>query len=112
MTFPRISAAARNEALLKANAVRRERQVVLAALKSGKISLEQILDRGDHPVIARTRVRRVLESLPGIGKVRADRCLDACGIWEKRRVQGLSARQKAALLSHFPAGDGERPARG
>ncbi|MGP3691526.1 integration host factor, actinobacterial type [Streptomyces sp. IBSNAI002] len=112
MTFPQISSAARNEALLKANAVRRERQVVLAALKSGKITLEQVFDRDDHPVIARTRVRRVLESLPGVGKVRADRCLDECGIWEKRRVQGLSPRQRTALLSRFPAGSGEASADG
>ncbi|MET9779396.1 integration host factor, actinobacterial type [Streptomyces sp. NPDC006367] len=101
MALPKLTAEARAEALRKAAAVRKERGEVLAALKNGTVSLESVLER-DDAVVGKTYVRRLLESLPGIGKVRAGQLLSDLGISERRRVQGLGARQRERLLELFP----------
>lgn len=101
MALPKLSAEARAEALEKAVAVRKERGEILRGLKEGRICLKDVLER-DDPVVARTYVRRVLESLPGIGKIRAGQLLGELSISEHRRVQGLGARQKARLVKLFP----------
>ena len=49
-------------------------------------------------VIAKTKVLTVLESLPRLGKVKSRRLLEAIGIAESRRMQGLGEHQKAKLL--------------
>jgi ribosomal protein S13 len=44
------------------------------------------------------KVVSVLESLPGLGKVKARRLMETVGISESRRLQGLGAKQRAELL--------------
>ncbi|MFE9254140.1 integration host factor, actinobacterial type [Streptomyces sp. NPDC006879] len=100
MALPTLTAEARAEALKKAAAVRKERGEILAQLKNGKVSLKDVLVREDA-VVGKVFVRRLLESLPGIGKVRAAQLLDELGISENRRVQGLGPRQKERLLELF-----------
>jgi ribosomal protein S13 len=46
-------------------------------------------------------VASVLESLPGVGKVRARRIMEEIGISESRRVRGLGAQQLASLEREF-----------
>ncbi len=93
MALPALTVEARAEALKKAAAVRKERGEVLAQLKDGEVSLKEALEREDT-VVGKVYVRRLLESMPGIGKARAAQLLDALEISESRRVQGLGARQK------------------
>lgn len=100
--LPRLTTDARAQALQKAIATRKERSELLTSLKAGRISLQEVLDRTDT-VAAKTRVRPLLEALPGIGKIRAGQLLDHIGISERRRVQGLGPRQKAQLLKLFPS---------
>ncbi|MGW0670697.1 integration host factor, actinobacterial type [Streptomyces sp. NPDC002746] len=100
MALPTLTAEARAEALKKAAAVRKERGEILAQLKDGKVTLEDMLAREDA-VVGKVFVRRLLESLPGIGKVRAAQLLDDLDISESRRVQGLGPRQKERLLELF-----------
>ncbi|WP_405775378.1 integration host factor, actinobacterial type [Streptomyces sp. NBC_01538] len=57
---------------------------------------------GWDPIVGKAYVRRLLESLPGICKVRAGQLLADLDISERRRVQGLGARQKERLLELFP----------
>ncbi len=97
MALPTLTAEARSEALNKAMAVRRERGELLASLKAGEVTLERVLERGDT-VVGKTPVRRLLEALPGVGKVRADKLMTDVGISDSRRVQGLGARQRERLL--------------
>ncbi|MFJ8884499.1 integration host factor, actinobacterial type [Streptomyces sp. NPDC102402] len=59
--------------------------------------------RRDDPVVAGSPVRRRLEALPSIGKIRASQILSEFGISETRRIQGLGTRQRERLLAHFPA---------
>jgi len=65
----------------------------------GSISLKELLDQGQHDeVIGKMKVINVLESLPGLGKVKARRAMDEVGISETRRVQGLGDQQRRKLL--------------
>jgi ribosomal protein S13 len=47
------------------------------------------------------KVLAVLESLPGVGKVKARRTMDEIGISETRRVRGLGDQQRSKLLDTF-----------
>lgn len=100
MALPPRTPDQRAAALEKAAAARKERAKVGGQLKSGFISLPQVLASGQaDEVIGRMKVSAVLESLPGIGKVRARQIMEEIGIPESRRVRGLGARQRAALTS-------------
>ncbi|MGV9885041.1 integration host factor, actinobacterial type [Streptomyces sp. NPDC003006] len=104
MALPPLTPSQRAEALEKAKAVRKERGDLMAALKAGTLPLTDLLARQDT-VVGKIRVRRVLESLPGIGAVRAGQLLTDLGISESRRVQGLGANQRVRLLALFPPKD-------
>ncbi|MEV6734224.1 MULTISPECIES: integration host factor, actinobacterial type [unclassified Streptomyces] len=98
--MPQLTPEQRQAALEKAAAARQERAEVKAALKHGKLSLTDVLDDpsesiGNMPVLA------LLASLPGIGKVRAQKTLTELEISESRRVRGLGSNQKERLLAHF-----------
>ena len=54
------------------------------------------------------RVSAVLESMPGVGKVRAQRIMEKIGISASRRVRGLGTHQRAALAARVRARS-ERP---
>jgi ribosomal protein S13 len=66
----------------------------------GSMSLTEALDSDDDNV-AKLKVVSMLESLPGVGKVKARRVMEEIGIAENRRVQGLGAQQRAALLKQL-----------
>jgi ribosomal protein S13 len=46
-------------------------------------------------------VSNVLESLPGVGKVRAQKIMEELDISASRRVRGLGAKQREMLLEKF-----------
>ncbi len=98
MALPPRTPDQRTAALEKAASARRERAEVRKRLKSGSISLRQVLASGQtNEIIGRMQVSAVLESLPGVGKVRAKQIMERIGIPESRRVRGLGATQRAAL---------------
>ncbi|MGW7463763.1 integration host factor, actinobacterial type [Streptomyces xantholiticus] len=101
MALPTLTPEQRSAALQKAVAVRKERAAVLEDLKSQKRSLHDVLE-GDSVVISKTKVRRLLESLPGVGKARAGQIMEELQIADGRRVQGLGTRQRQQLLEKFP----------
>jgi ribosomal protein S13 len=47
------------------------------------------------------KVSAVLESLPGVGRVRARKLMERLDISESRRMRGLGAKQKENLLAEF-----------
>jgi ribosomal protein S13 len=81
---------------------RRARAELKEKLKMGSVSLSDLLGRssGDE-IIGKMKVLAVIESLPGVGKVKARRTMEEIGIAENRRVQGLGAQQRQALLDAF-----------
>lgn len=88
----------RAAALEKAALVRKERADLKDKLKHGKVTLADAL-RED--CAAKMRVSALLGALPGLGKIRAGQLMDRLGIDESRRVRGLGANQRAALLEEF-----------
>ncbi len=100
---PELSPDARQAALAKAADARRQRAELKEKLKMGSVSLAELLAQSDgDEVIGKMKVVAVLESLPGVGKVRARRLMEELKIAESRRVRGLGAQQREALLKQFP----------
>jgi len=96
---PALTAEQRQAALAKAAKVRRERAEVKEKLKIGSISLADLLRTAEtDETVGKMKVLSVLESLPGLGKVKARRLMESVGISESRRLQGLGANQREALL--------------
>ncbi len=71
-----------------------------ARLKMGSLSLAEAL-ASDDVHIAKMKVVAMLEALPKVGKVKARRIMDEVGIADNRRIQGLGAQQRAALLERL-----------
>ena len=100
---PQLSKEQRDAALAKAAAARRERAELREKLKMGSTSLRELFEQAEgNETIGKTKVLSVLESLPGLGKVKARRLMDEIGISEARRIQGLGRNQREALLTAFP----------
>lgn len=100
---PVLSTEQRQAALRKAAEVRRIRADVKERLKSGALTLAQLLDAAaTDEVIGKTKALTVLEALPGVGKITARRAMADIGIAETRRIRGLGEQQRAALLAAFP----------
>ena len=56
------------------------------------------------------KVSAVLESLPGVGRVRAAKIMERLEISPTRRVRGLGAKQRAALVTEFDSDSAKAPA--
>jgi len=99
---PKLTDEARAAALVKAGEARRFRAELKQRLKMGSITFRELLDEAEtNDLIARTKVLAVLESLPGVGKVKARRTMDEVGIAENRRIRGLGGTQRDKLLAAF-----------
>ncbi len=99
---PVLSPEQRQAALEKAALARRERAELKEKLKMGSVNLPELLAMAaTNEVIAKMKVLAVLESLPGVGKVKARRAMEEIGISETRRVRGLGDQQRKSLLANF-----------
>jgi hypothetical protein len=102
VAYPPLTPEQRSAALEKAAEARKERAEVKNRLKKGSITLAQVLKEGQtNDVIGKMKVSALLESLPGVGQVRAKQIMDRLGIGEARRVRGLGANQRTALEYEF-----------
>ena len=102
MALPPLTPEQRQAALDKAAASRRERAEVKNRLKNSGASLMDVVQAGqDNEVIGKMRVVELLQSMPGLGKVRARQVMERLGIAESRRVRGLGIKQVAALQREF-----------
>jgi hypothetical protein len=103
--LPPLTPEQRAAALEKAAAARKARAAIRDRLKHEGVSLSEVLANGEtDDVIGKMRVSAVLESMPGVGKVRAQRIMEKLGISPSRRVRGLGAHQRAALEREFATG--------
>lgn len=102
MAVPPLTPEQRSAALAKAAQVRRERALLKARLKYTECSLAAILEEGKtNDVIGKMKVSTLLESLPGVGRIRAKKIMEDFGIASSRRVRGLGVHQTAALVDKF-----------
>ncbi|MHB1165596.1 MAG: integration host factor, actinobacterial type [Candidatus Nanopelagicales bacterium] len=102
MSVPERTADQRAAALAAALAARQERARLRQRMKRSEVTgLEVLEGAGTREEWAALRVTWLLESLPGIGAVRADRLLGSLGIARSTRIRGLGRRQRAALLAEL-----------
>ncbi len=102
MALPPLTPEQRQAALQKAAASRRERAEVKNRLKNSGASISDVIAQGQvNDVIGKMRVVDLLQSLPGLGKVRARQVMERLSIAESRRVRGLGTKQIAALEREF-----------
>ncbi len=99
---PSLTPEQRAQALIKAANSRRARAEIKAKVKTGQMGISDvlILAKTDDP-IAKMRVSELLESLPGVGKIRAAAIMERLAISSPRRIQGLGIHQRAELISEF-----------
>ena len=106
MALPPLTPEQRQAALDKAAASRRERAEVKNRLKNSGASIAEVIEAGQqNEVIGKMKVIDLLQSMPGLGKVRARQLMEKLGIAESRRVRGLGTKQLAALEKEFAARD-------
>jgi hypothetical protein len=101
MPLPTLTEEQRRDALAKAAEARKKRAELKERLKAGQTSLREVLNMRDDNIVAKMKVSAVLEALPGVGKVRARKLMERLDISTSRRVRGLGAKQKEALLGEF-----------
>ncbi|MEV8637523.1 integration host factor, actinobacterial type [Streptosporangium sp. NPDC051023] len=97
MALPKLTPEQRQAALAKAAETRIARAKLLAEVKAGSISLEQLLDRDDE-IARRIKVSQALRALPGIGNVKAAQLMERAEVDETRRLGGLGAQQRRKLI--------------
>ncbi len=102
MALPSLTPEQRAAALEKAAAARKARAELKVRLKSSGTSLDEVLaDGASDEVVGKMKVVAVLEAMPGVGKVRAQRIMERLEISPSRRVRGLGAKQREALVREF-----------
>lgn len=102
MALPPLTPEQRAAALEKAAAARRVRADLRERLKQSAVSLAEVFREGERDeAIGKMRVSAVLESMPGVGKIRAQRIMERLSISASRRVRGLGAHQRSALEREF-----------
>ena len=100
--LPELSDEQRTEVLAKAKEAREVRAAVKHRLKLGLLTFDELLaeaDTVDH--VGRIKTLTALESMPGLGKVRARRLMAEVGIADSRRLRGLGDTQRRRLRDHF-----------
>ena len=98
---PPLTEEQRRQALQKAAIARRKRAELKEQLKRGSITLNDLLQRKGDEIVGKMKVSTVLESLPGVGRVRARKLMERLEISDSRRMRGLGEKQKKNLLDEF-----------
>jgi transposase len=101
MALPTLTPEQRTAALAKATEARRARSMLLEELKQGRTTLKEVLARADDgdELVRKTKVAKIVKALPGIGTVKAQQLLAELNIAEGRRIAGLGANQRTALIA-------------
>jgi hypothetical protein len=98
---PPLSSEQRQEALAKAAEARRRRAELKEELRSGRTTIEGLLGRTGDEIVGKMKVSDVLQTMRGVGKVRARKIMTRLDIAESRRMRGLGAKQIESLLREF-----------
>ena len=99
---PQLTPEQRRQALLKAAASRKRRSEVKIKIKNGEFSVDMILEMAKtDDAVAKMRVKELLESLSGVGRVRAQSLMERLEISPTRRIQGLGRLQIKQLREEF-----------
>lgn len=103
---PQLTPEQRQAALAKAGLSRKRRAEIKILIKSGELSIEDVLKLSTtDDAIAKMRVKELLESLSGVGKVRVITLMEKLNISASRRIQGLGKLQIKELIGEFKKED-------
>jgi guanylate kinase len=101
-TPPQLTAEQRVAALAKASASRKRRAEVKNQIKNGELSIDDVLSLAlTDEAIGKMRVKELLESLAGVGKIRVISLMERLNISPTRRIQGLGRHQLKELRNEF-----------
>ena len=107
---PQLTPEERARALAKAKLSRQIRAAVKARVKNGELSISDVIGMAhDDEAIAKMRVLELVESMSGVGKIRAKTILERLGISLTRRIQGLGRHQIENLEQEFTIPTGVLP---
>ncbi|CAM8633724.1 Gmk Guanylate kinase [Candidatus Planktophila dulcis] len=99
---PQLTPEERSRALAKAKESRQVRAAVKSRVKSGEISISDVITLAQSDeAVAKMRVLELVESMSGVGKIRAKTILERLDISLTRRIQGLGRHQLQALEKEF-----------
>ncbi len=103
-TPPILTPEERAAALAKASFARKRRAEVKMSIKAGVLDIQGVyqLSQSDE-AISKMRVAEMLESITGVGKIRALAIMERLNISPTRRIKGLGSHQLKNLLSEFSA---------
>jgi len=102
VALPQLTPEQRADALAKSAVARRERAAAKNRLKYAQGLLSEVIADGrNSESVGKMKVSALLESMPGVGRVRARQIMDEVGISETRRLRGLGNNQIAALIERF-----------
>jgi guanylate kinase len=93
---PKLSPAERAAAMAAATAARRARALIKEKLRSSEVSVFDVINSAE-PALQKMRVRELLESVPGVGTLRATAIMERVKISPTRRVAGLGRIQISQL---------------
>lgn len=94
---------AKTEAALKRiKAARQRRAAILKGVADGSYSVPDVLNMaGTDDTVARMKVFTLIKAAPGYGFARTQQTMRKLHISESRRLRGLGANQRAALVELF-----------
>ena len=99
---PQLTPEERSRALAKAKESRQVRAAVKVRVKTGELSIAAVIEMAkDDQALAKMRVLELIESMSGVGKIRAKSILERLDISLTRRIQGLGRHQLQALEAEF-----------
>ena len=100
--LPEMTDEQRAAALARAGEARRLRSEVKHLLKTGSLTFTDVLERAEaDDLIAGTKVKAIVLSMPGMGKVSTERLLSEIGIADGRTLRGLGKNQRELLIERF-----------
>jgi hypothetical protein len=85
-------------ALARANEIRSRRAQLKRDLKSGRISIQQLLSKPPS-YLETAKVSDMLLAVPKYGRVKVNKILHTCRISPSKTIGGLSERQRAELVT-------------
>ena len=101
--LPEMTDEQRAAALERAGLARRMRAEIKALLKTGSLTFSDVLERAaEDDLIAGTRVKAIVVSMPGMGKITTKRLPSkTSGSLRTVHFRGMTPRQTKELLERF-----------
>lgn len=105
---PKLTPEERTRALEKAKLSRQVRAALKLRIKNLEVTISQVFEISlADEAIAKMRVLELIESFPGVGKVRAQTLMERLNISPTRRIQGLGRHQSESLIHEFSVPTGK-----